>query len=60
MPQFRFKIASDPRELEQIHALNYRTFVEEIPQHQPNSDRRLVDRFHDENVYAISLSGETA
>ncbi|MBV8520270.1 MAG: aminotransferase class V-fold PLP-dependent enzyme [Acidobacteria bacterium] len=58
MPQFRFKIASDPRELEQIHALNYRTFVEEIPQHSPNSDGRLVDRFHDENVYAISLSGE--
>jgi aspartate aminotransferase-like enzyme len=58
MPQFRFKIASEPRELEQIHALNYRTFVEEIPQHQPNSDGRLVDRFHEENVYAISLSGE--
>lgn len=58
MPQFRFKIASEPRELEQIHALNYRTFVEEIPQHQPNADGRLVDRFHDQNVYAISLSGE--
>jgi aspartate aminotransferase-like enzyme/GNAT superfamily N-acetyltransferase len=36
-----------------IHALNYRTFVEEIPQHAPNAARRHVDRFHDENVYAV-------
>lgn len=36
-----------------IHALNYRTFVEEIPQHAPNPTRRHVDRFHDENVYAV-------
>ncbi|WP_396202009.1 GNAT family N-acetyltransferase [Gemmatimonas sp.] len=36
-----------------IHALNYRTFVEEIPQHAPNATRRQVDRFHDENVYAV-------
>lgn len=38
---------------EAIHALNYRTFVEEIPQHAPNAARRHVDRFHDENVYAV-------
>jgi aspartate aminotransferase-like enzyme len=55
---FRFKIASEPDELEQIHALNYRTFVDELPQHPANAERRLVDRFHDENVYAISLSGD--
>ncbi|QJR38016.1 GNAT family N-acetyltransferase [Gemmatimonas groenlandica] len=36
-----------------IHALNYRTFVEEIPQHAPNATRRHVDRFHDDNVYAV-------
>lgn len=36
-----------------IHALNYRTFVEEIPQHEPNAHQRLVDRFHDDNVYAV-------
>ncbi|MDQ8159616.1 MAG: GNAT family N-acetyltransferase [Gemmatimonadota bacterium] len=36
-----------------IHALNYRTFVEEIPQHAPNVSRRQIDRFHDENVYAV-------
>ncbi len=36
-----------------IHAMNYRTFVEEIPQHAANAARRQVDRFHDENVYAV-------
>ena len=56
---FRFKIASEPQELEQIHALNYRTFVDELPQHPANAERRLVDRFHQENVYVISLKDET-
>jgi aspartate aminotransferase-like enzyme/predicted N-acetyltransferase YhbS len=42
-----------PDDFEAIHRLNYRTFVEEIPQHPPNAERRLVDRFHDENVYAV-------
>ena len=27
-----YKLADEPREFELIHALNYRTFVEEIPQ----------------------------
>ncbi|HYI12616.1 MAG TPA: aminotransferase class V-fold PLP-dependent enzyme [Thermoanaerobaculia bacterium] len=53
-----FKIADAPHEHEQIHALSYRAFVEEIPQHQPNEARLHVDRFHDENVYAISKAGE--
>ena len=33
--------------------LNYRTFVEEIPQHERNESHRLVDKFHDENTYII-------
>jgi hypothetical protein len=51
----RFKTADQPHEFEQIHQLNYRTFVEEIPQHQPDPSQRLVDRFHDENTYVICL-----
>jgi aspartate aminotransferase-like enzyme/GNAT superfamily N-acetyltransferase len=48
-----------PADFEAIHRLNYRTFVEEIPQHAPNDDRRLVDRFHDDNVYAVfDVGGE--
>jgi aspartate aminotransferase-like enzyme/GNAT superfamily N-acetyltransferase len=50
-----FKIATEPEEFEQIHRLNYRTFVEEIPQHRPNEEGRLVDRFHDENTYLICV-----
>jgi len=35
--------AATPEDLKQVHRLNYATFVEEIPQHAPNSDRVLVD-----------------
>lgn len=52
-----FKIAAEDWEFEQIHRLNYRTFVEEIPQHAPNGEGRLVDRFHAENTYVICLHG---
>jgi len=51
-----FKLATEPGEIEQIHRLNYRTFVEEIPQHAPNSDGILVDRFHNENTYVIGVA----
>lgn len=48
-----------PDDHEAIHRLNYRTFVEEIPQHPVNSDRRLVDRFHADNEYAVyEVDGE--
>jgi hypothetical protein len=53
MSGYRFVVATEPHQLEQIHRLNYRTFVEEIPQHRPNPERRLVDRFHDENTYVV-------
>lgn len=54
----RFKIANEDREFEAIHRLNYKTFVEEIPQHARNPEQRLVDKFHAENTYAICLYGE--
>lgn len=50
-----FKFATELWEFEQIHKLNYRTFVEEIPQHPPNPEKRLVDKFHDQNTYIICL-----
>ncbi len=53
-----FKFASEDWEFEQIHRLNYRTFVEEIPQHQASPTHRLVDRFHAENTYLICLSDQ--
>ena len=54
----RFKIADEAAEFEQIFALGYETFVEEIPQHTPNGDRRHVDKFHEQNTYIIAKQGE--
>jgi aspartate aminotransferase-like enzyme len=53
-----FKFATEDWEFEQIHRLNYRTFVEEIPQHQPSATQRLVDKFHAENTYLICLQNQ--
>ncbi len=58
LSELNFKVASEDWEFEQIHRLNYRTFVEEIPQHPPNPEGRLVDRFHAENTYVICLQGQ--
>jgi hypothetical protein len=51
----RFKVASEDWELQQVHRLNYQTFVEEIPQHAPNVEGSLVDAFHEQNTYIIAL-----
>ena len=56
-PPLVFKFANEDWEFEQIHRLNYRTFVEEIPQHHASPTHRLVDKFHPENTYLICLSG---
>lgn len=53
-----FKIAESPNEFEQIHRLNYETFVEEIPQHRPDASSMLVDKFHDENIYVIAVQDD--
>ena len=53
----RFRVAAEQAEFEQIFELAYETFVEEIPQHSANPDRRHVDRFHSENTYLIAIDG---
>jgi GNAT superfamily N-acetyltransferase len=53
-----YKIANEATEFEQIFRLNYKTFVEEIPQHNVNSEKRLVDKFHAENTYLICKDGD--
>ncbi len=53
-----YGIATESWQFEQIHCLNYLTFVDEIPQHRQNSRRRLVDRFHDQNTYVIAVRGK--
>lgn len=59
MPSLAFRVARGERELQQLHALHYRAFVEEIPQHAPNAARLHVDRFHDQNTYLVAVDGET-
>src|SRR5437667_8712558 len=56
-PPLVFKFASEDWEFEEIHRLNYKTFVEEIPQHKAAPTQRLVDKFHAENTYLICLCG---
>jgi predicted N-acetyltransferase YhbS len=41
-------------EFEQIHKLNYDTFVEEIPQHNERKDKTLIDKYHDKNNYLVA------
>jgi aspartate aminotransferase-like enzyme len=53
--RYVFKRAETEEEFEEVHRLNYRTFVREIHQHADPGDGRLVDKFHDKNVYFIAL-----
>ena len=53
-----FKVASEPWEFEQIHELNYQTFVDEIPQHHKNDNHKLIDKYHEQNTYVICISGK--
>lgn len=50
-----YRMARTSHDEEQIHKLNYETFVEEIPQHGPNEKKRLTDQFHDENTYLLCM-----
>lgn len=49
-----YKIANTQDEYNQIFQLNYATFVDEIPQHEENNEKILVDKFHDKNIYIIA------
>lgn len=53
-----YKVADQVWEFESIHKLNYKTFVEEIPQHEETKDRVRIDRFHEENTYLICLDDD--
>ena len=53
-----FKRAESKQEFDQVHCLNHRTFVDEIPQHEPTGTGALIDKFHHKNVYLIALRDE--
>ena len=50
-----FKVASEPEEFGQVSALNYRTFVDEIPQHESNEWGRLADPYLERSTCLICL-----
>jgi aspartate aminotransferase-like enzyme len=52
-----FKQAETEDEFQQIHSLNYRTFVAEIGQHSDHGEPILVDKFHHKNTYYVALQG---
>lgn len=56
--KFIYKIANTTEEYAAIHALNYETFVEEIPQHESNIQKQLIDKFHQENTYIIAKNDQ--
>ncbi|HDR7795881.1 TPA: aminotransferase class V-fold PLP-dependent enzyme [Bacillus luti] len=53
-----YKVADQAWEFESIHKLNYKTFVEEIPQHEETKERVRIDCFHEENTYLICLDDD--
>jgi predicted N-acetyltransferase YhbS len=48
------KIADSKDEFDQIHSLNYATFVKEIHQHEANPAEKLIDPYHECNTYFIA------
>src|SRR5712691_9655958 len=53
--RYHFKRAETAEELEQVHRLNYRTFVQETRRQADNHQGRLVDKFHAQNVYFLAV-----
>ena len=53
-----YKYADSQAEYDEIAKLNYSTFVEEIPQHEPNPERVRVDAMHHKNTYIIAKNSE--
>ena len=54
---FEFRRMASDRDYEQIHRLNYKTFVVEIPQHPPDPREILIDKFHEKNIYFGAFRG---
>jgi hypothetical protein len=56
--RFSFKAAETAAELDQVHRLNYETFVCEVAQHSDPGTGRLIDKFHHKNTYLIATLGD--
>ncbi|QDU55038.1 N-acyl amino acid synthase FeeM domain-containing protein [Aeoliella mucimassa] len=57
-PRYAFRLASTEEEIAQLQQLLYRTFVLEVPRYADPGSDRLVDKFHDQNLYFIALRND--
>jgi ribosomal protein S18 acetylase RimI-like enzyme len=57
-PRYTIHFANTAEEYDQIFTLNYSTFVEEIPQHEVNAEKKLKDKFHGNNTYILCKDGK--
>lgn len=55
---YTFKMAATSEEFAEIHRLNHQIFVDEVGQHEPTSTGRLIDQFHEKNIYFIAKRGD--
>jgi predicted N-acetyltransferase YhbS len=53
--RYRFKRAETQDEFDQLFRLNHATFAGELEQYPTLESGRLVDKFHDKNLYVIAL-----
>ena len=51
--RFLFKLADTPEEVEQLHQINYDTFVHEVGQYDDDGSSRHVDKFVHKNIYLV-------
>lgn len=54
--RYQFKTAETSEEFEQIFRLNHATFASELEQYPELLSGRLVDKFHEKNLYLIALT----
>ncbi len=46
-----------PADMDDVRRINHATFADEIPQHEPRPDGRLIDRFEADSLFVVARSG---
>jgi N-acyl-L-homoserine lactone synthetase len=55
LSHYSFKRAETPDELQQVHRLNYQTFVREVRQYADSGTDYLIDKYHHKNQYILAI-----
>lgn len=56
--KFTFRYAETEQDYEKLRRLNHAAFAEELGQHEPRPDGRLIDRFEQKSRFLLALDGE--